>query len=204
MIAVITGDIINSRNESAEKWLPNLKTILSSINSSPKYWEIFRGDSFQIETKVEDAFLFSLRIKASIKQISGLDVRLAIGIGTKSFDAKTITESNGEAFINSGYAFDKLLKRQSIAMKSPWYDIDEEFNIALSLGLLTMDHWTANSAEFVSASIEHPKSTQKDLGKILDISQAGISKRGKRSGFEEIMKLEQHYRKKINRKINQP
>ncbi|MFY7671007.1 SatD family protein [Tenacibaculum sp. MEBiC06402] len=204
MIAVITGDIINSRNEPVDKWLSNLKKILASVNSNPKYWEIYRGDSFQLQTNAEDALLVCLRIKASIKQINDLDVRLAIGIGEKSFDADNITESNGEAFINSGYAFDKMLKKQSIAIKTPWKDIDETFNISLSLALLTMDYWTANSAEFVSTSIENPELTQAGLGEILKISQAGISKRGKRSGFEEIIKLEQFYRKKINEKINQP
>ena len=204
MIAVITGDIIKSRSESAKKWLPHLKEILSSINTTPKYWEIYRGDSFQIETKAEEAFLVCLRIKASIKQINGLDVRLAIGIGSKSFDAEHITESNGEAFINSGYAFDKLLKKQHIALKTPWKDIDEVFNISIALALLTMDTWTENSAEFVSTSIEHPELTQKDLGTILKISQAGISKRGKRSGFEEIMRLEKYYRKILHHQINQP
>lgn len=204
MIAVITGDIINSRNEPADKWLSNLKKILASVNSTPKYWEIYRGDSFQLQTTPEAALLTCIRIKASIKQINGLDVRLAIGIGEKNFDAEKITESNGEAFINSGYAFDHLLKKQSIAIKSPWKDIDDEFNVSIPLALLTMDYWTANSAEFVSVSIENPESTQKDLGNLLNISQAGISKRGKRSGFEEIIKFEQHCRQKINEKINQP
>ncbi|MCH2032577.1 MAG: SatD family protein [Tenacibaculum sp.] len=204
MIAVITGDIINSRNEPADKWLSNLKKILASVNSTPKYWEIYRGDSFQLQTTPEAALLTCIRIKASIKQINGLDVRLAIGIGEKNFDAEKITESNGEVFINSGYAFDHLLKKQSIAIKSPWKDIDDEFNVSIPLALLTMDYWTANSAEFVSVSIENPESTQKDLGILLNISQAGISKRGKRSGFEEIIKFEQHYRQKINEKINQP
>ena len=96
------------------------------------------------------------------------------------------------------------MKKQSIAIKSPWKDIDDEFNVSIPLALLTMDYWTANSAEFVSVSIENPESTQKDLGILLNISQAGISKRGKRSGFEEIIKFEQHYRQKINEKINQP
>ncbi|AUC15193.1 transcriptional regulator [Tenacibaculum sp. SZ-18] len=204
MIAVITGDIINSRNEPANKWLSNLKKILASVNSTPKYWEIYRGDSFQLQTTPEAALLICIRIKASIKQINGLDVRLAIGIGEKNFDAERITESNGEVFINSGYAFDHLLKKQSIAIKSPWKAIDDEFNISIPLALLTMDYWTANSAEFVSVSIENPESTQKDLGNLLNISQAGISKRGKRSGFEEIIKFEQHYRQKIDEKINQP
>ncbi|MDY0779658.1 transcriptional regulator [Tenacibaculum sp. IB213877] len=199
--SIITGDIINSRNISADAWLPILKTIFNTLGSTPKNWEVYRGDSFQLEVTPKEALKICLLIKSGIKQIANLDVRLAVGIGSKTFDAATITESNGEAFINSGYAFDNLLKKQTLAIKSPWKEVNEELDVSVSLALLVMDDWTANSAEFVHASIQNPKKTQKEMGDILNISQAGISKRRKRAGYEEIMKLENRYRKLITKKI---
>lgn len=50
MIAVITGDIINSRAEDVSLWMPVLKKELQKIGERPKDWEIYRGDSFQIKT----------------------------------------------------------------------------------------------------------------------------------------------------------
>src|SRR5680860_726664 len=115
MIAIITGDIINSRNVDAQKWMPELKTVLNKYGSEPKTWEIYRGDSFQIETLPIDALKAAILIKSTIKQFKALDVRLAIGIGEKTYESEKITESNGSAFVYSGEAFEKL-KKQTLSI----------------------------------------------------------------------------------------
>ncbi|MFD0991726.1 transcriptional regulator [Tenacibaculum geojense] len=200
--SVITGDIINSRNIAVDTWLPTLKNILKTFGNTPKNWEVYRGDSFQLETTPEKALFACLLVKSGIKKIGNIDVRLAVGIGKKSFEADTVSESNGEAFINSGHAFDNLQKKQHLSFKTPWNNINEELDVSVSLALLTMDDWTANSAEFVYVSLLNPDKTQKEIGELLNISQAGISKRRKRAGFEEIMKLENRYKNIINSKLN--
>ena len=128
MIAIITGDIINSRSEDVNLWLPKLKEELNKIGKEPKYWEIYRGDSFQLQTTPMKALLIALNLKATIKQFKTLDVRMAIGIGTISYQVEKITESNGEAFINSGECFENL-KKQTLAIKSPWPAFDETINL---------------------------------------------------------------------------
>ncbi|GFD82970.1 hypothetical protein KUL118_58320 [Tenacibaculum sp. KUL118] len=203
MTSVITGDIINSRGVSAETWLPVLKESFNTIGKTPKTWELFRGDSFQIEIEnIADALLFVIELKTNIKKIKDLDIRLAIGIGDKSFDSEKITEANGDAFVNSGYAFDHLLKKQNLALNTPWKDINEEFEVSLGLSLLIMDNWTTNSAAFVNMSIQNPECTQKVIAKKLAISESSASERRKRAGYDEIMKLEKRYRKLMNQKIN--
>ncbi|AZJ31423.1 SatD family (SatD) [Tenacibaculum mesophilum] len=202
MTSVITGDIINSRGVSAETWLPVMKESFNTIGKTPKTWELFRGDSFQIEIEnIAEALLFTFKLKSTIKKIKDLDIRLAIGIGNKNFDTEKITEANGEAFINSGYAFDYLLKKQNLALKTPWEDINDEFEVSISLSLLIMDNWTTNSAAFVNMSLQNPESTQKIIAKKLAISESSASERRKRSGFDEIMKLEKRYRKLMNQKL---
>ncbi|MEE4001498.1 SatD family protein [Tenacibaculum sp. FZY0031] len=203
MTSVITGDIVNSRGVSAETWLPLLKKSFNTVGETPKTWELFRGDSFQIEIEnIADALLFVIELKTNIKKIKDLDIRLAIGIGDKSFDSEKITEANGDAFVNSGYAFDHLLKKQNLALNTPWKDINEEFEVSLGLSLLIMDNWTTNSAAFVNMSIQNPECTQKVIAKKLAISESSASERRKRAGYDEIMKLEKRYRKLMNQKIN--
>ncbi|HET8861335.1 hypothetical protein [Marivirga sp.] len=46
MIAVITGDIINSTEKASVNWLTELKSVLNQYGSSPKKWEIYRGTAF--------------------------------------------------------------------------------------------------------------------------------------------------------------
>src|SRR5687768_13196988 len=100
MIAVITGDIINSRQvEDQQIWLAPLKKVLGATGSTPQHWEIFRGDSFQVEVaEPENSFLLALKLKSAIRSIKGLDVRMAVGSGDKTFNAARISESNGPAF----------------------------------------------------------------------------------------------------------
>ncbi|MFQ3297214.1 MAG: hypothetical protein ACI9JT_001515 [Polaribacter sp.] len=199
MTSVITGDIINSRNTSSEVWLKELKHIFKELNAG----EIYRGDSFQIEIKdISKSLYTAIYIKSVLKTIKNIDVRMAIGIGTKNFNANTVKEANGAAFVNSGFAFDNYLKKQTLAIKTPWKKIDEEINISLGLGLLTIDHWTTNSSEIVKVSLEKKEATQKEIAAFLKISQSSASERRKRAGFDEIMKLEKRFQKLINQKNN--
>jgi predicted XRE-type DNA-binding protein len=203
MTSILTGDIINSRKNDDNFWLKTLKETLDTFGKSPKYWQVYRGDSFQLEIKdSENAFYAALKLKSHLKSTENIDVRIGIGIGEKKFNVDSITESNGEAFINSGDAFDNYLKKQTIAIKTPWQEIDEELNIAFDLALLTMDSWTKNSAEAFKLSLESENNTQKKIANILGITQGRVSERQKRAGFEPIMKLEKRFRKLIQQKTD--
>src|SRR5690554_199680 len=148
MIAIITGDIIGSRKMPAETWVTALQSQLDRFGSSPKDWEIYRGDEFQLEIAYpEDALLRALQLKAQIKSFKNLDVRMGIGIGGKDFTGARITQSNGTAFSNSGKQFD-LLKKQKInlAFCTPNPAFDREINLMLKLALATLDNWSVVSA----------------------------------------------------------
>jgi hypothetical protein len=203
MTSILTGDIINSRKNDDNFWLKTLKEILNTFGESPKYWQIYRSDSFQVEIEnCENAFYAALKLKSFLKSTENIDVRIGIGIGKKEFNVDKITESNGEAFINSGLAFDNYLKKQTIAIKTPWQELDDEFNIAFDLALLTMDSWTKNSAEVFKLSLDSGNRTQKEIAAILGITQGSVSERYKRAGFESIIKLEKRFRKLILQKNN--
>ncbi len=148
MIAVITGDIVNSRALPA-LWIETLKQALSSLPEKEAKWEIFRGDSFQVELSADVALLASIYIKASIKTIKSADVRLSIGLGTKAKTvASKVTEANGEAYINSGEAFDTLKSdKVNLAVKSPSLVFDEDMNLYFKLALIAMDNWSPIAAD---------------------------------------------------------
>lgn len=198
MISVITGDIINSRNTEAEKWLRPLKEALDEIGTSPKSWEIYRGDSFQAEiTNPENALQHVIVIKASVKQVKGVDVRLSIGIGDKTFDSPNITESNGDAFIRSGEGYELLSSaKQNIIVKSPDAAFDEEINLYLLLLLIAMDNWTPKAAEYVRINLKG-NLKQVDIAKKLGITQSSVSERHKRAYMDEVRAVEDRYREQL-------
>ncbi|WP_179334497.1 transcriptional regulator [Winogradskyella costae] len=201
MTSIITGDIIKSREATSQSlWLDTLKTALSTLSTHTSDYEIYRGDSFQIEcSDALNGFKNAVYLKACIKTIKGLDVRLAIGIGDKTYQGKTVSESNGEAFIYSGETLETLKKEKvNLKLKTNSDVINTELNLYFKLALIAMDNWTVNSAEVVKLSIEHPNMIQSDLAKLINISQDAVSKRQKRAYLDEILELDHLFRQKID------
>ena len=196
MVSVITGDIKNSTAHNASKWLPILKGALNHYGEEPATWEVYRGDSFQLETTPEKALEASIYIKASIKQLRNLDVRMAIGLGEKTYAAEKITESNGGAFVNSGKCFENL-KKQNLAFRSPSEKLNAHINLLLELALLTMDHWTPAISKTVKHAMENPTMNQSELASILNKSQGNISEELSKAGFDEIQKMMQFYQTQL-------
>ena len=202
--SVITGDIIQSRQTEASLWLPALKKALSAEGKSPRTWQVYRGDSFQLEVKIPtECLLAAIRIKASIKTFKDLDVRMAIGIGEKNASRQNITESDGEAFIHSGETFETLKKtKRNLVIKTRWDHFDRDMNVFLQLASIPMDDWSPGSAELVSLLIENKDLTQNALAKKLGLTQPSVSERQNRSHFDTIMALESLYREKITALIS--
>ena len=198
MEAIITGDLINSRQVEPNEWMPALKIVLKKYGREPKNWEIFRGDSFQLNTKPEDALMAAILIKAEIKQWKNLDVRIGIGLGEITYQAAKITESNGTAFLNSGECFEEL-KKQTLAIKTPNKDLNTTLNLMIELASLTIDRWTETAAKLIKIKIENPNVNQKDLANLLNkTAQGTISEVLKRGGYDEIQKLLNYYKLKIS------
>lgn len=201
MVSVITGDIIKSTQFSnPEIWLIPLKEALHKTGIAKKYWEVFQGDSFQIEIKDnENAFHIAIYIKACLKTVKGLDVRMAIGVGNKTFEGNNITESNGEAFQFSGDTLANLKKEKTnLKIASRDLILNEELNLYFKLALVLMDNWTVVSAESVKVALENQGALQTEMAQIFGISQDAVSKRLKRAYFNELMELDAMYRRKIN------
>jgi hypothetical protein len=192
MIAILTGDIINSQKSDVTDWLDALKGVLNQYGKAPQEWEIFRGDSFQLLTTPNLALIAALHIKSVIRQTKFQDVRVAIGIGTETYNANNISESNGDAHIRSGEMFENL-KKQNLAIKTGSFHIDQTINLMLNLALLTANNWSNTVAKVISTVIENPNKQQKEIAQILHKSQSSISEALKRGGYEEIANLNSYY-----------
>lgn len=201
MIAVITGDIINSR-VLPKDWINTLKGALKGLFGKNIKSEIFRGDSFQIELNVEDALINAVYIKACIKTLKKADVRIGIGIGKKTVSAEKITEANGEAYINAGIAFDSLkTNKVNMAIITPWPKFNEEVNLYIKLALISMNSWGQISAEMVKYAIENQNTKQDKIAKISGRSQSSVSEALKRAHFTEIMELVNRYSNHVTKLI---
>lgn len=201
MVAVITGDIINSRKVSSESWLPKLKDYFASSIVDSDKWEVYRGDSFQLEVSVEKALEVALCIKAMIKSNNKIDVRMAIGIGEKDFKGKKITESYGTAYINSGESFERI-KNNTLILKSPFKEFDDYFNPILKLLSFISNNWKPVTSETIFYALTHQDLLQKEVAEKLSKDTTTVNKALKRGGYDEVVEILNLYSKKIQQCLN--
>jgi len=196
MTCIVTGDVINSRGIDSNNWIKYLRKELRKYGKESKNWEIFRGDSFQLEVEPKDGLMVGFILKSAIKQFKELDLRIGIGIGEKDYNSGKITQSNGSAFVNSGECFDNL-KKQTLAIKTDFPEFDEQINLMLELFALIMDNWSPNSALSVKTALENPDLNQEKIAKLLGKTQSNISSAMKRSGYYPLLELIRFYEKNI-------
>lgn len=199
MIAILTGDIINSEQYKVSEWMSILKEYFSQLGNTPQVWEIYRGDEFQLKVPVEDALDIAITLKAKIKTIKGLDVRMGIGLGTEDFVGASVSESNGTAYQFSGRVFEKLKDQKlNLAIASANQNVDTTINLILKLALDFMDHWSPVSAEIMAISLEHPNRQQQEIADQLGIQQSAVSQRQKRARIDLVQQVLAYYKATFN------
>lgn len=198
MIAILTGDIIGSGNYSSGEWLPALKDYFSKLGASPQDWEVYRGDEFQLKIPPEQALRTAVHIKALLKSVKGLDVRMGIGLGEETFTGTGISESNGTAYHRSGRVFETLKEdKLNLAMATGNVFFDDTLNLMLKLALNFMDDWSTVSAEIVVLALDHPNASQTEMAQWLNIQQSAVSQRQKRARLDLVMQLLDYYTKTL-------
>lgn len=193
MIALITGDLVNSASVDPQKWMPMLKQFFELMGQSPKDWEIYRGDSFQFKCKPTEGFQKFLQLKSIVKQYAELDVRVSIGIGKIAYESEKITESNGPAFVRSGRTFDDMKGKEFLAFSTGSEQVDKPLNLLARFASLVMDNWSPTSAETVKTILENPGWNQQQIAEKLQINQSAVSQNRKRAQFDLLMDFNEYY-----------
>jgi len=201
MIAIITGDIINSENHPSSQWIDLLKNYFNQFGESPMNWEIYRGDEFQLKVTEKNALFTAIRIKAMLKTIKGLDVRMGIGIGLETYIGTGVKESNGPAYQRSGRNFETLKESKvNLSIATGEAKNDRTLNLMLRLALDFMDDWSVVSAEIVTLVLDNPHSSQKEIAQKLGIKQSAVSQRLKRARLELVLEVLAYYKELITAK----
>ena len=198
MVAIITGDIINSDRYAASEWMDILKPYLAGQGKTPNDWEIYRGDEFQIRTTPERALSMAIQIKALIKSIKNLDVRIGIGLGSETFVGSSVSQSNGKAYQRSGRVFETLKEQKlNLAIVTGHDDKDKTLNLMLKLALNFMDDWSVVSAQMVSLTLTKPNASQQEVADQLKIRQSAVSPRLKRARMDLVLDLLAYYHENL-------
>lgn len=209
MVAVITGDIVNSRGMPDKLDLLEVLRVTFGLLREYGYIEegdtdIYRGDSFQLVVRkpfmaLRAAIILRAKFIAStpIGHKGHLDARLAIGFGDITFRADNVRQSTGTAFIHSGHGLDKMKSRERMRLVSGDKEIDEEFAVGLMLSEFIISRWSIESAETAIAHFLYKESQTRMAKSRFKISQPAVSKRFKAAGLDAINKLIQRYEKVV-------
>lgn len=199
MIAIITGDLINSDTHQTLEWITILKAYLSEIGKTPEDWEIYRGDEFQVKVSADSALHIAIQCKARLKTIKDLDVRMGIGLGTETFKGSSVSQSNGTAYQRSGRIFETLKEQKlNLAISTGDSKLDNTLNLIMTLGLHFMDDWSQVSAEMVTIAMKKPGASQQEIAEQLGVQQSAISQRQKRARLDLVIAMIDYYEKAIS------
>ncbi|MBL6445647.1 hypothetical protein JMN32_04960 [Fulvivirga sp. 29W222] len=219
MVAVVTGDIIASKKIEERAQLNEvLKSAFDIVDHKvlkrTGSFEIYRGDSFQ--GVIEDpskALLVAILIRARLrawnyagangtKPLHDLpDARLSVGIGTVSYKADKVVESDGEAFQYSGLLLDSMKQAGiELAIRTPWDDVNDELAVVCKLLDAIINRWSSAMAEAVCLYLQE-EATQLELSTKLKISQPAVHKRLASANIDAVQAALNRFQKLIIRNL---
>ncbi|WP_218353802.1 SatD family protein [Alteromonas lipotrueiana] len=193
MIAVITGDLVNSTQlnkhdyrttvDALKKYLTQIATEYSGI------FAVYRGDGFQlVTTQYSQIATIMLKIKlwlAAGTQAPVIQCALAGACGMGSIEGEDPGENTGPVYIRSGRTLDTLRGAQlSIEIQ------DSQYNTALkvlcSQQSYILNRLTAGQCELLYLYLEQQCPTHQQLASALGTSRQNISERLRAAGAETV------------------
>ncbi len=190
LYSVITGDIIKSSKLSLEHHKLLVKVMKNSSKDISKIFpdalkyepELFRGDSWQLlikqpELALSIALFYRAYLKAKM-QLSSIDARMAISIGTVDFIESSF--GVGNAYKISGKALDKKGKRK-IRFVSDVIPNSDVIDLLIQNTDYISSKWTSSQSKIVLLALQDMD--QNAISSKLRISQQAVSKQIDSSGW---------------------
>ena len=177
-IAVLTGDLVGSTDQSAEALTDIFRMIeataaeIADWQQSPTKLTRYRGDGWQMMlTDPRLGLRAALAVMAGVQSL-GAATRVAVAIGAGDpGDAPTLEAASGPAFIASGRALDGMDPRVRLA--SPDGGATSAlFRLADALAA----DWTEAQARAVALKLPPDPPTNAEIGTTLGISRQAVEK----------------------------
>ena len=208
MIAVLTGDLVNSTKMTDEVYsdvITNLKGLLKTAHQ--KYQaigEIYRGDEFQIQFPdpihaIECTLLIKLSLQISKFSKKPLQSTLSLAYGSHSILDDKPNTSSGPVFINSGRGLNKTQRGDiSVNFETTVQESNKEIILLTQFLNHQLNRLTRTQAELLYQYIESNYAEHKKIADITGTSRQNISNRlGNIGAF-----LVRDYIKIINMRVN--
>jgi hypothetical protein len=174
--AVLTGDVVGSSNldDPTREMLPEALKKTSKAarslfgNVVPLDADIFRGDSWQlVVTDAKLGLRLAMFFRAHLHGNSpntGLDTRIAIGIGQIKFLPKQVSQGDGAAFRESGTALESMPKNRRLVLSIADGETPAGVTSVVALIDALSLRWTEKQALALVGVLRIPPLKQKEIG----------------------------------------
>lgn len=211
-VAVITGDIVGSGEYNWDERMKLIGSVRTAIDDLKKnkilkdddLFEVFQGDSFQLMMNApQDALKVILIIRCALRNCISApkkkepDARISIGIGQVPRLARTLMESDGEAFRLSG-RYLEVLKNETyrLGIRTGQDDVNKLLDLISRAVDFIVSDWTfLKSGLLYHYLLTRP--TQVELAQLLGISQTNVSKQLRAANFDLLQLHLDHYSRTI-------
>lgn len=185
MIAVLTGDLVNSTKMSEEVYagvINSLKALL--VEANEKYQatgEVYRGDEFQIQypdpiDALKSTLLIKLALHLSTYSSKPIQCTLSLAYGSYAFYDKKPNTSSGPVFIASGRGLEKTQRGELSLHFDEKYN-DEETQLLSHFLNHLLNRLTKSQAELLFQYIESDFADHKKIAEITKTTRQNISNR---------------------------
>lgn len=193
MIAVLTGDIVNSTKMSKQTYADVIKSLKGFLQDAHENYgavgEIYRGDEFQIQypnpiDALKSTLLIKLALHLSAYSTKPIQCTLSLAYGDyETYDEKPNT-SSGPVFIESGRGLSKTqrgelsmhLKQQNVQQKEQKNNQDDVILLTQFLNHL-LNRLTKTQAQLLYQYIQHGFAEQQKMAELTGTSRQNISNR---------------------------
>ena len=207
MIAVLTGDLVNSTKMSDDtysKIITHLQQLLLDVNKKHgASGELYRGDEFQIHYPVpahalKSALLIKLSLHLSALSAKPIQCTLSLAYGSYNIYDNSPSTSSGAAYIASGRGLEKT-QRGELSLHLQANNDHCEMKLLLQFLNHLLNRLTKTQAELLYQYIENDFVDHKEMAKITGTTRQNISNRLSNIGAF----LVRDYMEIINQKVEQ-
>ncbi len=205
MIAVLTGDLVNSTKMTSSTYSQVTKQLQSLLNDANNKFlaigEIYRGDEFQIQYPtplyaLKSVLLIKLALHFSAASTKPIQCSLSLAYGNHDiYDTKPNT-SSGPVFIASGRGLDKTPRGELSLSFEAQHNRDKTLLLTKFLNHI-LNRLTKSQAELLYQYIQHDFTDHSTMAEITTTSRQNISNRLSNIGAS----LVKDYMKAINEQV---
>ena len=184
LCAVLTGDLIKSRQASSAAVETTLDTLGQAAATFGTSWDIdtrftrYRGDGWQIVLTnpglMLDAALYLIaRLRAGQ---AGIATRISIGTGpVETLGSRDLSDATGPAFFISGDQLDNMARNRMLALGG--HGIGPAQVAIIDLAEYAATGWTPTQAEAMALHLEGRLQRHEDIAARLGVTRQAIQSR---------------------------